>query len=139
MLHFYCIAIIIKRNMETILFLIGRIIFGGYFLLNGINHMKNHKGITLCVVHPVARHSNDISPLPVTLDYFQLVLGRNTGENSSLAERAHEVLPFHVVHFRPRKHAVSVTVYSRAPSYSLGGLSMISGYHYDFNSGILRD
>jgi len=33
--------------METILFLIGRIIFGGYFLLNGINHMKNHKGITL--------------------------------------------------------------------------------------------
>src|SRR3989344_9198000 len=47
MLHFYCIAIIIKRNMETILFLIGRIIFGGYFLLNGVNHMKNHKAITL--------------------------------------------------------------------------------------------
>ncbi len=30
----------------NILFLIGRIIFGGYFLMNAWNHFKNHAGLT---------------------------------------------------------------------------------------------
>jgi putative oxidoreductase len=27
--------------MENVLFLIGRILFGGYFIYNGYNHLKN--------------------------------------------------------------------------------------------------
>ncbi len=30
----------------SILFLIGRLIFGGYFLMNAWNHFKNHAGLT---------------------------------------------------------------------------------------------
>jgi len=33
-------------TLASILFLLGRILFGGYFISNGINHLKKHKGMT---------------------------------------------------------------------------------------------
>ncbi len=37
---------IILKNMYDILFLIGRILFGGYFLVSGIGHLTGTKGLS---------------------------------------------------------------------------------------------
>jgi uncharacterized membrane protein YphA (DoxX/SURF4 family) len=37
---------VIVYNIMAIIFLIGRILFGGYFVMNGYNHLKNSAGMT---------------------------------------------------------------------------------------------